>query len=82
MGRERWDRERLQILSSLLVTVLLLAFAAGLVIFVPGSNADTLGSVIITAVVAKWLQAETRQDAERSAEKLQDAVAGAKNGEK
>jgi predicted MFS family arabinose efflux permease len=74
------DKDRLNILSTLLVTVLLIAFAAWMVRYVPGTSADTLGTVIITAVVAKWLQQGAQQSAERQAEKVQEAVASVKNG--
>lgn len=68
------DKDRLQILSTLLVTILLIAFAAYMVRFVPGPNADTLGTVIITAVVARWLQQGAQEAGERQAEKVQEAV--------
>lgn len=71
------DNDRLQVLSTLAVTILLIAFAAFMVRFVPGPNAETLGTVIITAVVAKWLQQGAQQSAEKTAAKLQEAVASA-----
>lgn len=69
------DKDRLNIISTLLVTILLVAFAAYLQHYVPGATADTLSTVVVTAVIAKWLQQGAAQTAEKQAEKLQEAVA-------
>jgi UPF0716 family protein affecting phage T7 exclusion len=74
------DKDRLNIISTLLVTVLLIAFAAILQLFVPGTTADNLTLVVVTAVIAKWLQQGAQQSAEKQAEKVAEAVATVKNG--
>lgn len=65
-------KETLQTLSTLIVTLALLYFAY---IMRVNEGADTLSTVIVTAVVAKWFQQGAQQTAEKQAEKLQEAVA-------
>lgn len=74
------NNERLRIISELVVTLALLAFSLHLYNSVPGPTADTVGTVIVTAVTAKWLQTGVQHQAERQAEKIQEAVASVKNG--
>lgn len=77
------NKETLQIISTLAVTILLLGFAVLLVLYTgddPASRAtaDTLGTMIIGAVIARWLQQGAQHEAEKTAEKLQEAVANVK----
>lgn len=79
------DKNTLQTVSTLAVTVLLIGFAVLLVLYTgddPASRAtaDTLGTMIIGAVIARWLQQGAQHDSERTAEKLQQAVSSAGNG--
>lgn len=70
-AQSRMDKDRLQIISTLLVTVLLILFAGYLARYVPGTTSDNLSVAVTTAVIAKWLQ----QGAAATAEKFQEAVA-------
>ena len=76
------DRDTLQTVSTLGVTILLIAFAVLLILFTgddPASRAtaDTLGTMIVGAVIARWLQQGANHEAEKTAEKLQQAVSSA-----
>jgi type III secretory pathway lipoprotein EscJ len=73
------DKERLNILSTLVISLALIGLAAYLVTSVPGVTADNVAVIVVTAVVAKWLQQGATQSAERQAEKIQEAVASVKN---
>lgn len=74
MSPQQMTEERLQTLSSLVISVLLIIFAAVLLLFVPGVTADNMAFLIVTAVVARWLQQGAQQAAERQAMKVQEAV--------
>ena len=83
------DRDRLQIISQLVVTVALLVFAFALVTraidlaersdrvspetLVAGILA--MANAIVIAALAQWLQRGAAQQAEKQAEKVQEAVA-------
>lgn len=65
---------------TLIVTLSLIAFAAALQFFVPGATADTLSTVIVTAVVTRWLQQGAQQAAERQLQQAVTAVQSTTNG--
>lgn len=84
------DKERLQTISTLLVTLALLIFAYLLLEkafeIAEAGNVDpailvqgvmTLATAIIMAAVARWLQQGAQQAAEKQADKIQEAVANA-----
>lgn len=68
------SNERLRTVAELVVTIALIGLAIYLYRFVPGPSADTVGTVIVTAVCAKWLQSGVQHQAERQAEKIQEVV--------
>lgn len=68
------DKERLQIISTLLVSLALIGFAAYLVTSVPGVTADNIAVTVVTIVGARWLQQGAQDSATRQAEKIQEAV--------
>jgi hypothetical protein len=74
------DKEILDTISTLLISLALIAFAAYLVTSVPGATADNIAMAVVTLVGARWLQQGAQKSAERQAEKIQEAVATAQNG--
>jgi len=86
------DRDRLQIISTFLVTMALLLFAYLLVLRAidlalesERVSPETLtvgimgfANLILVAVVARWLQQGSQQQAEKQAEKIQEAIATVK----
>lgn len=76
------DKERLQILSTLLISLALIAFAAYLVKYVPGVTADNIAITVVTIVGARWLQQGAQDSATRQAEKIQEAVSSATGNDK
>lgn len=82
------DKERLQIISTVLITLALLTFAYRLVLkaFEIAATSDrvspetlvagvmTLATGITMAAVARWLQQGAQASAEKQAEKIQQAV--------
>lgn len=71
------DKDRLNVVSTLLISLALIAFAAYLVKYVPGVTADNIAITVVTIVGARWLQQGAQDSAERTAEKLQQAVTAA-----
>lgn len=88
------NNDRIQTISTLLVTVALLLFCYLLILKALDLAAasdrvspETLvvgimgfANLILVAVVARWLQQGAQQSAEKTAAKLQEAVASATNG--
>lgn len=68
------NKETLQIISTLLVSLALIGFAAYLVTSVPGVTADNIAITVVTIVGARWLQQGASEAGERQAEKVQEAV--------
>lgn len=68
------NRETLQIISTLLVSLALIAFAAYLVTSVPGVTADNIAITVVTIVGARWLQQGATDAATKQTEKVQEAV--------
>lgn len=73
------DKETLDGVSTLIISLALIGFAAYLVTSVPGATADNIAMAVVTLVGARWLQQGAQRSAERQAEKIQEAVATAKN---
>lgn len=73
------DKDLVESISTLVISLALIAFAAFLVSSVPGSTADNIAMAVVTLVGARWLQQGAQKSAERQAEKIQEAVAGVKN---
>lgn len=71
------NKETLQIISTLLVSLALIAFAAYLVTSVPGVTADNIAITVVTIVGARWLQQGAQDSAAKQAEKIQEAIASA-----
>lgn len=74
------NKELLDGISTLLISLALIAFAAYLVTSVPGVTADNIAMAVVTLVGARWLQQGAQEASERQAEKLQEAVTTASNG--
>jgi hypothetical protein len=66
--------EQLRVLSSLIVTVLLIALIAYLQTYVPGVTADNLAIFLSGAVVTKWLQSSDKAAAAQQTAVLQEVA--------
>lgn len=74
------DKDLIESISTLLISLALIGFAAYLVTSVPGAAADNIAATVVTLVGARWLQQGAQKSAERQAEKIQEAVAHVTNG--
>lgn len=68
------DKDLVESISSLVISMALIGFAAYLVTSVPGAAADNIATSVVTFVAARWLQQGAQKSAERQAEKIQAAV--------
>ena len=71
------DKDFVNTISTLIISLALIGVAAYLVKAVPGVTADNIAVMVVTGVIARWLQQGAQQSAERQAEKIQEAVSTA-----
>ena len=71
------DKEKLNTISELVISLSLIGLVVYLVTFVPGVTADNIAMLVTGALVTRWLQKGAQQAAENQADKMQQAVQNA-----